>query len=316
VMHSTGAAPTPGSPYIWAFLASGLMAAYVMVGFDSAGELSEETHAPRRITPRTIIRALIVSGVGGALLLIAALMAAPSLTDGNLASVGLPYVVEAVFGATAGRIILVDVVIAIIVCTLACQTSGARMMYSMARQKALPFHGVLGKVSPRTGTPIVTSLVVGVGAALVLVVTALSSLCIAMLYLGYLGVTAPLLLHRFRHARGHASAATAEGTDEHGKRLFSLGKWAIPVTLVAVIYQVLAVVNLAWPRSSVYDLTGHTWWLKWSAVLFIGITLVVGYLVHLRLRSGKLHIPHAWHHQSAEATTGGPAVALAEPEGA
>ena len=166
--------------------------------------------------------------------------------------------VEAVFGATAGRIILIDVVIAIIVCTLACQTSGARMMYSMARQKALPFHGVLAKVSPRTGTPIVTSLVVGVGAALALVVnlgqsavfTALSSLCIAMLYLGYLGVTAPLLLHRFRHARGHASAATAEGTDEHGKRLFSLGQWAIPVTVVAVIYQVLAIINLAWPRSS------------------------------------------------------------------
>ena len=324
VMHSTGAAPTPGSPYIWAFLASGLMAAYVMVGFDSAGELSEETHAPRRITPRTIIRALIVSGVGGALLLIAALMAAPSLTDGNLASVGLPYVVEAVFGATAGRIILADVVIAIIVCTLACQTSGARMMYSMARQKALPFHRVLAKVSPRTGTPIVTSLVVGVGAALVLVVnlgqsavfTALSSLCIAMLYLGYLGVTAPLLLHRFRHARGEASAATAEGTDEHGKRLFSLGKWAIPVTLVAVVYQVLAVVNLAWPRSSVYDLTGHTWWLKWSAVLFIGITLVVGYLVHLRLRGGKMHIPHAWHHQPAAEPTAAAAASLAEPESA
>jgi hypothetical protein len=31
-------------------------------------------------------------------------------------------------------------------------------------------------------------------------------------------------------------------------------------------------------------------------VLFIAITLVVGYLVHLRLRGGKVHIPHAWHH--------------------
>ena len=121
---------------------------------------------------------------------------------------------------------------------------------------------------------------------------------------------------QFRQARGQSSAATAEGTDEHGKRLFSLGKWAIPVTLVAVVYQVLAVINLAWPRSSVYDLTGHTWWLKWSAVLFIGITLVVGYLVHLRLRGGKVHIPHAWHHHHAEAPMEGPAVALAEPEGA
>src|ERR1700744_5647470 len=202
VMHATGAAPTPGSPYIWAWLASGLMAAYVMVGFDSAGELSEETHAPRRTTPRTIIRALVVSGVGGALLLVAAPIAAPSLTDGKLATVGLPYVVESVFGATAGRIILVDVIIAICVCTLACQTSGSRMMFSMARQRALPFHRILGRVSPRTGTPVVTSIVVGAGAALALVVnlgqaaifTALASLCIAMLYLAYLGVTGPLLV--------------------------------------------------------------------------------------------------------------------------
>jgi urea carboxylase system permease len=296
---TSGAAPTPGSPYIWAFLASGLMAAYVMVGFDSAGELSEETHQPRRVAPRTIIRALLVSGVGGALLLIAALMAAPSLTDGKLATVGLPYVVEAVFGGTAGRIMLVDVVIAICVCTLACQTSGSRMMFSMARQQALPFHRVLSRVNPRTGTPIACSVVVGAGAVIALVVnlpqtavfTALSSLCIAMLYLGYLGVTGPLLVHRVRAALGRPSPATAEGTDEQGKKLFSLGRWGIPVTVAAVAYQVLAVVNLAWPRALVYDLTGHTWWLRWSALLFIGATLAVGLAVHLRLRGRAMRGP-------------------------
>ena len=301
LVHTTGAAPTPGSPYIWAWLASGLMASYVMVGFDSAGELSEETRAPRRVTPRTIIRALTVSGVGGALLLISALVAAPSLTDGNLATVGLPYVLTSVMGSVAGRIMLVDVTIAICVCTLACQTSGSRMMYSMARQRALPFHRVLSRVDPRTGTPIVTSVVVGAGAALALVVnlgqsavfTALSSLCIAMLYLGYLGVTGPLLLARLRALRGTPSAATADGTDEHGKPLFSLGRWAVPLNAVAVLYQVVAVVNLAWPRASVYDLTGHTWWLRWSAVLFIAMTVAIGSVVHLRLRAGATAVEGA-----------------------
>jgi urea carboxylase system permease len=62
-----------------ALLAAALMSAYVLVGFDSAGELSEETRNPRRTAPKTILRALIASGVGGALLLIAALMAAPEL---------------------------------------------------------------------------------------------------------------------------------------------------------------------------------------------------------------------------------------------
>jgi urea carboxylase system permease len=280
------------------------MAAYVMVGFDSAGELSEETHEPRRTTPRTIIRALVVSGVGGGLLLIAALMAAPSLTDGNLASVGLPYVVTAVFGSVAGKIMLVDVTIAICVCTLACQTSGSRMMYSMARQQALPFHRALSRVDRRTGTPVLTSIVVGVLAALVLVVnlkqsaafTALSSLCIAMLYIAYLGVTGPLLWHRIRASRGGSSgstgpsAALADGVDERGKPLFSLGRWGIPVNVIAVVYQVLAIVNLAWPRKSVYDLTGHTWWLQWSAPLFIGIVLVIGVAVHRVLRTGSVSI--------------------------
>ena len=149
-----------------------------------------------------------------------------------------------------------------------------------------------------------SSIVVGVLAALVLLVnlkqsaafTALSSLCIAMLYIAYLGVTGPLLWHRIRASRGAssgstgASAALADGVDEHGKPLFSLGRWGIPVNVIAVVYQVLAIVNLAWPRKSVYDLTGHTWWLQWSAPLFIGIVVVVGVAVHRVLRAGSVTI--------------------------
>jgi hypothetical protein len=34
------------------------------------------------------------------------------------------------------------------------------------------------------------------------------------------------------------------------------------------------------PRAAVYDTTGHTWWLKWSAVLFIAATTAVGGLYY------------------------------------
>src|SRR4029079_18211560 len=115
VLHQTGAAP--GS-YFAAFLVSALMAAYVMVGFDSAGELSEETRDPRRTAPRAIVRALLVAAVGGAALLIAGLMAAPSLTDGRLALEGLPYVLTTALGTTVGKLFLVCVSVAICVCTL------------------------------------------------------------------------------------------------------------------------------------------------------------------------------------------------------
>jgi urea carboxylase system permease len=296
VMTSAGSAPTPGQPYILAWLASGLMAAYVMVGFDSAGELSEETVNPRRTAPRTIIRALIVSGVFGGLLILAALMAAPSLTDGNLASGGLPWVVNQVLGPVGGPIMLIDVAIAVSVCTLAVQTAGSRMIYSMAREKTLPFHKQLGKVSPRTGTPIVSAVVVGVGAALALLVnigqsalfTALTSICIGFLYIAYLGVTVPALLRRMKEEL--MSDGSEKRLDETGKPLFSLGKWGILVNFVAVVYQLIAAFNLMWPRSEIYDLTGHTWWLKWSALLFLALTILVGVGIHIRNRArfGKL----------------------------
>jgi len=307
VAHHTGWAGHSG--YFAAFLASSLMAAYVMVGFDSAGELAEETHSPRRTTPRTILRALITSGVGGALLIVSGLMAASSLTDGKLAAGGLSWVLTDRLGSVLGRLLLCCVAVAVFACTLAVQTSGARMMYSMAREGALPFHRYLGKVSSRTGTPITTSIVVGVGAAIALLVnlhqsaifTALSSLCIAMLYLAYLGVTLPLLAARFRH-RG--SGGLPDGVDESGRPLFSLGRWGIAVNTLAVLYQAGMTVNLIWPRAEIYDLTGGTWWLRWSALLFIGLSLAVGaaYFLARRLhrRIELRDVPHTHIEPPAE----------------
>ncbi|HEX8498336.1 MAG TPA: amino acid permease [Actinomycetales bacterium] len=294
VASTEGAAP---GTYLPLWLASSLMAAYVMVGFDSAGELSEETHAPRRTTPRTILSALVLSGIGGLLLIVAGLMAAPSLTDGTLVSGGLAGVLTARLGDVGGRILLLAVAVAVFACTLAIQTAGSRKIFSMARERALPFSGVLGAVSPRTGTPVATSVVVGVGAAIALAVnwnqsavfTALASLCIAMLYLAYLGVTLPLLITRVRQARAPRPGLDAVGfeagrTDETGSPLFSLGRRGIAVNALAVAFQIGMIVNLAWPRPGIYDLTGETWWLQWSALLFITATLVVGALVHWRNR--------------------------------
>jgi amino acid transporter len=80
VLTTEGAA---GGAYLPLWLASSLMAAYVLVGFDSAGELSQETHRPLRTTPRTIIRALVVSGLGGVLLLLGGLVAALASATGH-----------------------------------------------------------------------------------------------------------------------------------------------------------------------------------------------------------------------------------------
>ncbi|HEX4107301.1 MAG TPA: amino acid permease [Solirubrobacteraceae bacterium] len=278
VLHRTGA---PSGGYLGLFIVSALMAAYVMVGFDSAGELSEETRDPRRTAPKSILRALAVSGLGGGVLLIAAICAAPSLTDGTLGTQGLPYVLTSRLGTTVGRIFLCDVTVAICVCTLAIHTAATRMMFSMSRDRVLPFGRVLAAVSPRTGTPILPAVVIGILAALILVVnlgqaalfTDLTSECIVMLYGAYLMVTAPMLVRRLR---GTLRAA------EPG--MFSLGRWGPIVNGLAVGYGAAMMINLAWPRTSVYDPAGGHFYLHFFSLLFIAGTLVVGVLAFVRHR--------------------------------
>jgi urea carboxylase system permease len=280
VLHTTNLDPTTG--YFGPLLVSSLMAAYVLVGFDSAGELSEETHRPRRTAPRTILRAVAASGVGGALLIVAALMAAPSLTDGTLASGGLPSVLTSRLGTVPGKLLLLDVAVAVFVCTLAIQTSASRMIFSMARDRVLPFSGRLGAVSRRTGTPVAPTLVAGVLAAALLVLNignpalflALTSVCIMLMYLAYLMVTVPMLLARLR------GRLATKALDETGRPLFSMGRWGVLVNAVAVLYGLGMAVNLGWPRAEVFDPEGGHWYLQWLGPITIGATLLLGLIAY------------------------------------
>ncbi|WP_051342690.1 amino acid permease [Pseudonocardia spinosispora] len=281
VLHTTNLDSSTG--YLAPLLVSALMAAYVLVGFDSAGELSEETHNPRRTAPRTILRAVAVSGFGGALLIVAALMAAPSLTDGRLATEGLPYVLTSRLGTVPGKLLLIDVAIAVFVCTLAIQTSATRMIFSMARDRVLPFSRMLATVSNRTGTPVAPTVVAGLAAALLLMVNvgnpalflALTSVCIMLMYLAYLMVTVPMLVRRLRGRLVDAEP------DETGRPAFSLGRWGVPVNCIAVLYGLGMAVNLGWPRAEVFDPEGGHWYLRFLGPIALGVTLLLGLVAYL-----------------------------------
>ncbi|MFI0965694.1 amino acid permease [Streptomyces sp. NPDC021080] len=287
---------TGGSGLFGALMVGSFMAAYVMIGFDSAGEMSEETHHPRRTAPRTILTALGAAGLLGGLIVLGGLLAAPSLTDGRLGVDGLGYVLTSSLGDGVGRALLADVVVAIAVATLAIQTAAGRMLFSMARDGRLPFSGRLAKVDPRTGMPSAPALVVGVLAAALLLLNfaspdaflAIGTTCIVMLYLAYAMVTGPLLVRRLR------GRFAAEGTDETGAPLFSLGRWGVPVNALALVYGLFMTVNLAWPRAAVYDPAGGHWYFRWFTLLFLAVTLVAGAGYRaFAARSAKARAPEA-----------------------
>ena len=281
-----------GSPlgYFGAFLVAGLMSAYVMYGFDTAGSLAEETLDPRKNAPPAILRALAAAGLAGFLLILFGEMATPNIHASQLGTSGLPYLVKATLGGPIGNVFLIDSLIAITVCSLAVHAGGIRMIFTMGRDGRLPFASAIAKVHGKSKTPLVPSLVIGVVTILLLVLNVgnqraffvLTSVAIIMFYIAYMCVTGPLLIARLRGKWP---------TPEHG-RYFNLGRWGLPVNLVAVIFQIGVMVNLAWPRVAVYG--GDHWYFQWGAFTFTGLLGAVGVIYYF----AKLH--------------GRPATALAE----
>jgi urea carboxylase system permease len=277
--------------YLGAFLVAALASGYVMYGFDTASSLGEETKDPGRTAPRAILRAITASFVLGGLILLFGLMAAPDLRDPQLASSsgGLQYVLLSVAGTGLGKAFLVCIVVAITVCCLAVHTATIRMAFAMARDNALPFSARLAHVDPKRRTPVLPAVVVGVLSIGVLVLnvrqpqvfTALTSIAVVMIYLAYLLVTGPMLVARLRGRWPRPAPGR-----------FSLGRWGLPVNVLAVLWGAGMALNLAWPRRDVYNATGEQhWYLQWAAFVFIGAIVAVGlawFLLRQRRRTGVL----------------------------
>jgi amino acid transporter len=256
-----------------ASLASG----YVMYGFDTASSLGEETVEPRRTAPRAILRAILASFVIGGAILVFAVMAAPNLQDPQIASNsgGLQYIVEQVMWGPLGKVFLICIVIAVTVCSLAVHTAAIRLTFAMARDNALPFGERLARVNPDTQTPITPAVVIGVIAALILIVnigqpkifTVLTSIAVIMIYLAYLMVTVPLLMKRLRGQWPPADLAAGG--------YFTMGRWGLLINVVAVLWGAGMALNLAWPREAVY---GTPWYNTWGAFAYTAVILGTGLL--------------------------------------
>jgi urea carboxylase system permease len=274
VTHTFGTGPgLPGHSslgYLAAFLIGAIMPAYVMFGFDTAGSLAEETNDPRRRAPRAILGALGAAGVAGMLLLLFALMSAKDLHAAGVSGNGLPFIVKSVLGDTVGNILLWDVVLSISVCCLAIHTAAIRMMFSMARDNALPGSRAIARVSDKSRTPIVPAVIVGLVAVIILLVninqpkifTVITGIAIVMIYLAYLCVTVPLLRRRLS---GWQGLAPANG-------LFSMRGAGTTVNALAVLYGAFMAINIGWPRNEIYGAGNY----MWGGLIFIVGALAIG----------------------------------------
>ena len=242
------------SPYIWAFLLGLLQAQWTYTGFDASAHMAEETGDPRRTAPWGIVLSVAVAGVAGYLLLLALTLSIDSIPAalnakderGNAIPVAVA-VMQNALGARLGNVMVALAAMAMWFCGLSCVTSASRALFSLARDKGVPWAGFFSRVSPRFGTPgpsiwgiVVASFLAMVWTGAIPVVTSLSTVS---LYLAYI---IPVVLGY--RARKRESPWTAMS-------VWSLGRWGAATNLVAIVYSVLIAAILVMPPN---HLAGQT----------------------------------------------------------
>ena len=249
VLLSFGGAEAAQNGNLPATFALGMfMAMFVVYGFDTAGTFGEETVDASRHAPRGVLSSVLVSGAIGAVFLLAIILSLQSIPDamveyetgaspiattilGNLNQ-------ELVAGITLGELYILVILVSVFVCTLAIQGAATRLMFSMGRDRHLPLGGVWGRVNHTFKTPANAAIAVGVLAALPILVTGpfggfvLSICATGLIYLSYFLCNLGVLNAR----RGGWPRQPA---------WFNLGRWGMPVNILALIYGGVMILNIA-----------------------------------------------------------------------
>jgi urea carboxylase system permease len=269
IFHTGGTSLTTGT-----FLVAMFMSLYVIYGFDTASTLAEETKDPRRIAPKAVIASVIGAFVIGGVFLYAMLLGIPNLKTAIKGNWGPADIIDANFGNAFSTVFLLVVAAAIFVCCLAILTSTIRLCFGMARDDNLPASRYLSKVNPDLHTPVWSCIVVGILAGIPYIqfagVFIIAIAATGMIYLSYLIGNLALLRARLT---GWPKV----------KSPFSLGRWGLPTTVLALAWGGGMLVNMAWPRAATNprpkELPGtlnfHWHWLNGQPVLWTVLVVIV-----------------------------------------
>jgi urea carboxylase system permease len=290
IFHTGGTSLTTGT-----FLVAMFMSLFVIYGFDTAGTLAEETRDPRREAPKAIIGSIIGAFVIGGIFLYAMLLAIPNLKDAIKGGFGPAQIIDANFGNAFSTVFLLVVSAAIFVCCLSIMTSTVRLCFGMSRDDALPVSKQLSWVHPRLHTPVGSCIAIGLLAFIPMLQYAgagiIAIAATGMIYLAYFIGNIALMRARLR---GWPKAGAP----------FALGRWGIPLNVLALAWGGGMLINFAWPRVATNprpsELPGtlnfHWAWLNhkpvfWTVVIVIALVGALYFTLVQRTKPAHLEAP-------------------------
>jgi amino acid transporter len=216
-------------PYGIAFLFGLLQAQWTITGYDASAHTSEETIDPRVRAPWGVYLSVVFSGIFGFLLLGMVTLSITNQAEVAAAPNAFLTAVQQGLGSKFGSVLSWGVSVAMWFCGLAATTSSSRMIYAFSRDNGLPFSALWGKVSMKFRTPapaiylaVIVALLLGIQPGIYAAVTAIS----------VMGLHTSYLIPIFYKLRAISRGVWTDA--DNGP--WHLGKWSVPVNIIALLW--------------------------------------------------------------------------------
>jgi amino acid transporter len=270
--------------WLAAALVAVLAPVYIFYGFESAGDISEETKDAGRSVPRAMRLALIWGGIASLVLTASLLLSMPksnpvgATVDGG----GVPFILGSLSEGVQD-FLLVLIIFAFFSCGTSVQGAGSRLAFSYARDGALPLSSWLGRVHPRFKTP-VNALLGGLLVTVLFVLLVFPSpshdvhvwfitypantnALVALVSFGVSGIYLSFLLTVIASIIARRRGWIPEGS-------FTLGRWGGPVRIIAAGYLGLMLFNVVFPSG--LDSPRAFFNLDWITLTVMAVIAIVG----------------------------------------
>jgi amino acid transporter len=252
----------PGS-YWPAFLAAAVTGLFTCYGFEACGDVAEETPNPGTAIPRAMRMTIYVGMAAAAFVCLALIVAQPDMAGAISGKVADPVaaVLLGAFGPVGFKVVICVVLVSFMSCILSLQAATSRLVFAYARDKMIAGSEALSKISPHTHVPVRALVLSGIIASIII--------CLGLFFANAIGIIVASAIigiyAAFQMIVLGALAARMRGWIPGGK--FRLGAWAYPVNIIALMYGVGAIVDMAWPRTP-----AAAWYINWSmGVTWLGI---------------------------------------------
>jgi amino acid transporter len=248
IVNNNGAGAVDGAhtPTVNYILAS-LLPILSLLGWEASADLAEETKNPRKVAPRAMLRAVVVSGVAGFVVMWILVASIKGPIPAALERTNtIFWVVDVHLGSFVGFLFKVIAFGSMMGCIIANIAVATRLIFSVSRDRMLPFSGQLARVSDRFRTPVVAIVVLWIVCLIINLAGAgkifrIISMAAVAYYFTYGSTILGVLW-------GHFKQRIPDAPADH----FGLGRWLVPVSALGVGWCVAVIVAYLLPSVNHY----------------------------------------------------------------